>query len=184
MIDVPPPRTPNRLLALIPSLLFALVASPALAEDVEQEPGSVVVSVRTIQASDPIEPEPREGEEAQAPKVPADLSDIEAKLSQLPFRSFLLLSSKSETHSLKKREMMKLPNGQTLVFRPMYMDQKRVGLWLNWRDADNSEILNTRVHFDTDDSVVTGMDCAENKGLILAIKAKPIPTPGGDQTGH
>jgi len=182
MIVVPRLRNPSSILALIPSILLALTAIPASAEETSQEPGSVIVFVRTIQASEPLDAE--ESESAHSPKVPSDLSDIEGKLAQLPFRSFMLLASKSETHSLKKREMMKLPNGQTLVFRPMYMDKKRVGLWLNWRDADDSEILNTRVHFDTDDSVVTGTDCAENKGLILAIKAKAIPTPEGAAAGN
>ena len=145
-----------------------------------EESDLVNVFVRTIQASEPVEGEQDSKSSAQAPKLPAELSDISAKLVQLPFSSFTLLASKNETHAIKKRETMQLPNGQSLTFRPIYMDNKRVGLWLNWREADGSEILNTRVHFDADDSVVTGTDCAGNKGRILAIKAVPVPTPQGE----
>ena len=138
---------------------------------------SVNIFVRAIQASEPIKGEPSAASELQAPRVAPELADISAKLGQLPFSSFTLLSTKNESHVIKRRETMKLPNGQSLTFRPMYMDNKRVGLWLNWREADGSEILNTRVHFDSDDTVVTGTDCAGDKGLILAIKAVPLPTP-------
>jgi len=139
---------------------------------------SVNIFVRAIQASEPIKGEPNAPSELQAPSVAPELADISAKLAQLPFSSFTLLTTKNESHVIKKRETMKLPNGQSLTFRPMYMDNKRVGLWLNWREADGSEILNTRVHFDSDDTVVTGTDCAGDRGLILAIKAVPAPTPG------
>ena len=170
-----------RLLALPISIIAccAIVPSVGLCQD----SAFVSVSVRTIQASEPIEGEPSGDSPVQAPKIPAELSDVSAKLLQLPFHSFQLLSSKNETYEIKKRERMQLPNGQTLTFRPMYMDNKRVGLWLNWRDGDGTEILNTRVHFDADDSVVTGTDCAGNKGLILAIKAVAVPTPAGEAGG-
>jgi hypothetical protein len=159
---------------LTPSLLLSHSVPVAKAED----SGTVVVSVRTIQASEPIKGASAPQGAASSPKMPTELKDIEGKLAQLPFSSFMLLASKSETHTLKKREMMRLPNGQTLTLRPMYMDDKRVGLWLNWRDADNSEILNTRVHFDSDDAVVTGTDFPDNRGLILAIKASAAAPTG------
>ena len=169
---------------LFSTLLCAAAPGMELIAECEaEESGSVNVFVRTIQASEPVPADPPEGQDIQSPKVPAELSDLSVKLAQLPFSSFSLLASKNETHFLKKRETMQLPNGQTLTFRPMYMDNKRVGLWLNWRDSDGSEILNTRVHFDADDSVVTGTDCAGNKGLILAIKAVAVPTPATSSPG-
>jgi hypothetical protein len=61
------------------------------------------------------------------------------------------------------------------MFRPIYMDQRKVGLWLNWKDRDGSQILNTRVHFNSQDTVLTGTDCSHNEGMILAIKAIEIP---------
>lgn len=170
-----------RFLALPISLIALSAVAPCLGNC--EESAFVSVSVRTIQASEPLEGEPPSDSQLEAPKIPAELSDVSAKLMQLPFHSFQLLSSKNETYEIKKRERMQLPNGQMLTFRPMYMDNKRVGLWLNWRDGDGTEILNTRVHFDADDSVVTGTDCAGNKGLILAIKAVAVPTPAGEAGG-
>lgn len=156
--------------------MWALLAGALRVAECEDST-SVNVFVRAIQASDPIKDVPGTASEVQAPKVATELADISAKLAQLPFSSFTMLSAKNETHLIKKRETMKLPNGQSLTLRPMYMENKRVGLWLNWREADGSEILNTRVHFDADDTVVTGTDCAGDKGLILAIKAVPISSP-------
>lgn len=167
---------PSSRLFLSVACLLAGVALSALPERAMcEDSASVNIFVRAIQASEPIKGEPEAASEA--PSVAPELADISAKLGQLPFSSFTLLSTKNESHVIKKRETMKLPNGQSLTFRPMYMDNKRVGLWLNWREADGSEILNTRVHFDADDTVVTGTDCAGDKGLILAIKAVPVPTP-------
>ncbi len=171
------PRIPQLPAHALTSLIAAVSCSflePCVAEEGE----SVSISVRAIQASQPIEDGQEDAVSIPAPKLAGSLSDIAPKLSQLPFGEFTLLASKNEVHSLKKRETMSLPNGQTLTLRPMYLDHKRVGMWLSWRESDGSEILNTRVHFDTDDAVLTGTDCANNKGLILAIKAVPVTGAG------
>jgi hypothetical protein len=76
---------------------------------------------------------------------------------------------------VNSQEKVALPNGQSVSVRPMYAESKRMGLWLNWFDNDGSEILNTRVHFDTDDTIVTGTDCPNNEGLLLAITASRNP---------
>jgi hypothetical protein len=49
-------------------------------------------------------------------------------------------------------------------------------MWLSWKDTDGSDILNTRVHFDSDDSVLTGTDYPDNEGRILAIRAIKPPS--------
>ena len=99
------------------------------------------------------------------------LSDLKSQLALLPFSAFHLISSKEEEISLKKKESFRLPNGQSLTFRPMYMEKERVGMWLSWKDTDGSDILNTRIHFNADESVLTGTDYLENEGRILAIRA-------------
>lgn len=106
--------------------------------------------------------------------VDKQLEDIKGKLLQLPFSHYQLLSAKEEIIALKKKNKFKLPNGQTLIFRPMYLEGEKVGLWLNWRDEVGKEILNTRLHFDSVDSVVTGTNCGRDEGLVLAIKASAI----------
>lgn len=116
-------------------------------------------------------------EAARTVQVDDSIKDLAGKLSQLPFGNFQLLSTKEEVITLRTRDSLQLPNGHSLTFRPMYLDSKKVGLWLNWRDHDGGEILNTRVHFDASDSVLTGTDCAHDKGLILAIKASAASQP-------
>lgn len=176
-------KIPPRLSGL--SSLIIVIAGATLhsigiarASDDSPQPTSVKLSIRTIQASEPRDISPDQGATTQTQLDPT-LGDIGAKLSRLPFAKFHLLAAKEETITLRKRNSIKLPNGQSLAFRPMSTENKKMGLWLNWKDSDGSEILNTRVHFDADDSVVTGTDCAHDKGLILAIKAEAIaPSPG------
>jgi hypothetical protein len=158
------------------AFLVGLLPVDALTEENDRSPTTVMLSVRAIQASTPIERDKDGQARPTAPSAQLDpeLRDIEGSLSNLPFARFQLLASKNETITIKQKNSLQLPNGQKLTFRPMYMDNKKVGLWLNWRDKDGSEILNTRVHFDANDSVVTGTDCAHDQGLILAIKAVQV----------
>ena len=145
----------------------------ALADDqTVSDCSTVKVYVRTIEASDPIK---TESGNASTASIDSELTDLQSKLARLPFRSFRLISSRQEELVLKKRDTLSLPNGQTLSFRPIYTDHSRVGLWLSWRDKSGTDILNTRLHFDSDDSVLTGTDSATEGGLILAIKAEPVP---------
>jgi hypothetical protein len=160
-------------LALTACALHGAAINPSWADHNPHEPTTVTISVRTIEASEPTK-EAQEADHAPALKLDNGLTDIEERLVNLPFSSFQLLSSKKETITIKKKNAMQLPNGQTLWFRPMYMEHKKVGLWLSWKERDGSEILNTRVHFDSNDAVVTGTDCESDKGLILAIRAVPV----------
>ena len=130
----------------------------------------VKVLVRTIQA---IGPRNHDSQSTTDPNITVEesLADLKPKLEMLPFSSFKLISTKEGQISLKKRETVHLPNGQTLAFRPMYMEKERMGIWLSWKDTDGSDILNTRIHFDADEPVVTGTDYHDNEGRILAIKA-------------
>lgn len=164
------------------TLLLGVLAVDARAADGDLSPTTVTLSVRAIQATSPVQQEKPGVEnltakEATSAQLDPELKDIEARLINLPFSRFQLLASKNETITIKQKNSLQLPNGQRLIFRPMYMDHKKVGLWLNWRDKDGSEILNTRVHFDSNESVVTGTDCAQDQGLILAIKAERVVAP-------
>ncbi len=132
------------------------------------EHSKVKVVVRTIQATGPRQ---SSTDTAQTTAVEEAIADLKPQLNLLPFSTFHLISRKEEEISLKKKESFRLPNGQTLTFRPMYMDKERVGMWLSWKDTDGSDILNTRIHFDSDESVLTGTDYQDNEGRILAIRA-------------
>lgn len=153
------------------TLLVLLVTGHSFADapGVESAP-AVTVFVRAIEAT-----EPRSDHDTGAPqRIESALSDLAPKLSQLAFGSFRLLTSKHAQLSLRKRESVTLPNGHTLAFRPVYLEQSRVALWLSWRDPTGVDILNTRIHFDADDAVLTGTDSTHNSAFLLAIKAVPV----------
>lgn len=159
-----------RLIALVVVGLLFIFTSPALAEESCHE-GMIKVIVRTIQASGPRQANTQDKQDSNSISLEASLADLKAKLALLPFNSFRLISSQEQEISLKKKDSFRLPNGQSLTFRPMYMEQERVGMWLSWKEADGSDILNTRLHFDADESVLTGTDYHDNEGRILAIRA-------------
>ena len=140
------------------------------AQDRSCDQSEVTVVVRTIQATGAKESAPT----AQEPSLDASLTDLKQKLAMLPFSSFKLIGSKEEKISLKQKEVVRLPNGETIAFRPMYMNKERVGLWLSWKDTDGNDILNTRLHFDADESVLTGTDYPNNEGRIIAIRAMRV----------
>lgn len=173
------PSVVRSIIVSVATFSLGLATVDAQTVDSEHVPTTVMLSVRAIQASGPTErdkeiSERSDGKEPNSTQLDPALKDIEGRLINLPFSRFQLLASKNETITIKQKNSLQLPNGQKLTFRPMYMDHKKVGLWLNWRDKDGSEILNTRVHFDSNESVVTGTDCAHDQGLILAIKAEQV----------
>lgn len=154
---------------VVASALGAYI-SDSRADDSTRLNSLVRLSIRTIQASDPREPSGHNSSSVVS-HIDTALGDLESKLARLPFAKFHLIALKEETITLRKKNWIQLPNGQSLAFRPMYVENKKVGLWLNWKDRDGTEILNTRLHFDANDSVLTGTDGPHDQGLILAIKA-------------
>lgn len=163
-------------LAIITLSAFSFVF-PATAEEVLSDCSSVKVFVRTIKASDPLDERSMESLASEM-EIDKQLEDLSTKLEKLPFRSFRLIASREEELGLRKKETLSLPNGQTLTFRPVFLNNKRVGISLDWKDSDGAGILNTRVHFDPEESLLTGTDSGSdlegNGGLILAIRAVPI----------
>ena len=75
-----------------------------------------------------------------------------------------------------QKEVLPLVNGHTLAVRPLYVSPNRIGLWLKWLDKGGVEILDTRLHFDPGESMLTGTDGNRgDKGVVLAIDVKPAP---------
>lgn len=174
MTSSPLPITKYLRALLAVPVLIGICTNQSRADEQAPDSHTIRVSVRAIQASEPHDSSSAGSTgntDARAVRVDPALHDLESKLSHLPFNSFHLLSHKEQTITLKSRDSVQLPNGQSLMFRPIYMEAHKVGLWLNWKDRDGSEILNTRLHFDSQDSVLTGTDCSHNEGMILAIKA-------------
>jgi hypothetical protein len=162
-------------LAVVSSLSLLSGSVPARADERNHE-GEVRVYVRTIEATNPKLQDGNGSEPASSPLDP-ELSDLKLQLKQLPFSSYRLICKRQQLLSVLEKDTMKLPRSQSLAFRPIYMEEKRIGLWLSWKDASGGDILNTRIHFDTDDAVLTGTDSAHDSGLILAIKAEAAEQP-------
>ncbi len=154
------------------------------ADSTQAEKTKIRFSVRTIQANNTYHPSDESfhykmhSSTDSGPTVTVSidkhLRDIREKLLQLPFSHFHLISDHNNIITLKKKNRLTLPNNQVLFFKPIYVDGGKIGLWLNWKDHLGREMLNTRLHFNAFDSIVTGTNDGRNTGIILAIKAAAI----------
>ena len=157
-------------LVLVVPVLVSLEAAYAEQRGASDS-GAVMIEVRTLKARH------REGGERSFASAPVALDptieDLRGKLQKLHFTSFTLLGTDTRQIELLQKVVMPLANGDTLAIRPLEIAGDRVGLWLKWRDRKGSEVLDTRMHFNSDESVVTGTDSEKNCGVVLAIKVSP-----------
>ena len=167
--------------SLVPRLGLFFACAVALAplnlnaEGLDTDASGIVVRIRAIRASDKAAGE--DGVERAVPEgalqIDSRISDISTKLKKLHFRSFKLVSSQREVVPLGKRETITLIDGNHLTIRPLTVENRRVALWINWQDASGMQVLDTRMHFDCGQSMLTGVDGAQDNGLILAIDVSP-----------
>jgi len=136
--------------------------------------GSVKVRVRALEASNLAGPgEVQMSRVATQPvRLDPNIADLRSKLSRLNFRSYKLISVNDKVIPLTKRGTITFNGGDTLNFRPLYMENDKVGMWLRWEDKQGISLLDTRVHFAPGESFVTGTDSSNYTGLILAIDVK------------
>ncbi len=127
----------------------------------------VVVQVRTVEASGMTPEQVKFRSEDLT--LDRSLEDIRPKLQKLHFKSFRLLGSQSQKVSLMQKATIALVNGQSLTVRPLYISDNRIGMWLKWRDGSGAEILDTRMHFDSGESMITGSEGDFGRGTVLAI---------------
>lgn len=106
-------------------------------------------------------------------KLDPAISDLKDKLESLPFEHFTLASSDERSIPLKKKETIQFAGGQVLHLRPLSIEGDKVSLWLSWEDAKGQSILDTRMHFDSSQSMLAGTDNTDNTGLLLAISVRP-----------
>lgn len=139
--------------------------------------GSVSVRVRAIRALGAFQ----QGEIDASSMTPAEerlqgldpkLLDLKDKLAKLQYHRFRLLTQQAAEIPLRKKQTIPLISGQTLTLRPLYVDGQKIGLWLRWKDPTGSDILDTRLHFDNESSMITGTEAAADSGIILAIDVK------------
>ena len=144
---------------------LSFLESPAFSQD------SVVVRVRMVRADD----KSMIGFKSFVNNAKLDpaISDLKEKFDSLPFEHFVLVSSEERTLPLKKKETIQFSGGQVLHLRPLFIEGNKVSLWLNWEDAKGQNILDTRMHFDSSQSVLAGTDSTDDTGLLLAISVQP-----------
>lgn len=165
---------------LIAGLLLYLIPLPSRADDLENS--GVLVHIRVVHALEKVEVDTSQvknastlaDENPRVVNVDARIHDLAGKLQKLHFRTFRLVSSQREVIPFGRRETLNLIDGNQLTVRPLALDDKRVSMWIKWQDPSGMKVLDTRMHFDVGESVVTGVDTAADSGLILALEVTPI----------
>lgn len=164
-------------------LLAGLVSlvRPSLTLAADPSGASVLVHIRAVRALERVE-----GSESRAARVneiepDSDIlqvdnriRDLADKLRKLNFRTFRLISSQREVVPIGRKQNVGLVDGNQLTLRPLTLDGGRVTMWIKWEDGSGMQILDTRMHFDCGESVITGLEEASDSGLILAIDVSPM----------
>lgn len=111
---------------------------------------------------------------AEALQLDERLEDLRPKLSHLHYASYRLLAEKSVVIPITSRKVVNLSKGHKLTVRPLYANDERVGVWMKWKDGDGMEVIDSRMHFQCNEHMLTGLETNEDKGLVLAIQVSPI----------
>lgn len=114
---------------------------------------------------------------AKEQAVPANIQDLKAKLGKLHYQNYELLGEMREVIPLTERREIKLSKGNHLILRPMYVEGRKVGMWIRWDDDHRRQVLNTMMHFHCGESLVTGAESKEGRGTILALRVSPVSLP-------
>lgn len=157
----------SRLLFLAPFFVFL---SPYY---LQAESDSVIVVVRAIKAAQ-VE---RDGSAEDRAARKADLNqpgikDIKDKLKKLKYNHLTLMSEQEKKVTMNSKETFTLADGHLISFRPVSKKKDKVCLWLNWKDSSGMNVLDTRLHFNGNETVITGMDTANGSGIVLAIDVR------------
>lgn len=150
----------------VQDILLKNVASRSLSlqEEHTSTCTKVMVEVKAIAASK---------SEDKNTKIDPRISYLAEQLRKMPYQNYTLLVERSAKVPLMKKRIIPLTDNQTLTVRPIYANDKRVGVWLKWQDGKGMKILDTRMHFDCDQPMLTGLETNSERGLILAVSIKP-----------
>ena len=103
------------------------------------------------------------------------IRSLKPKLKKLPYKSYHLDSVEKITLPDHQRHEIKLKNGDVLALELLYFDKQRIGLELDWRDSTNMKLLETRMHFDQDDTMLAGAADEESmQAKMLAISLQDV----------
>lgn len=133
--------------------------SSALAEDVAE----FQVTIKAIGAA-----------QTSTEDIDSRIGDLADKLRRLPFTAFKLQSEDVVQLSTLNRKKISLSNGQTICLRPIESSGDQITMWLKWKGKDGMSILDTRINFGLNETMVAGIEGqSEGTGTVLAITVNP-----------
>jgi hypothetical protein len=154
-------QLPLSLITTLVSIGITLVPTFAVA----QASQAVVVAIRAIKGESGVDTKSTASESDA-------LSDIREKLKKLKYDQLTLISSQQKIVGLNEKESVSIGEGHTLYFRPVYKSDKKACLWLKWTDSTGMNVLDTRLHFNNGETVLTGTSNNDGTGIVLAIDLK------------
>lgn len=150
---------------------FAEAEAVSMEESANATSEEVTVRVRAIKGHEPIG---TDGDNVKPLKIDKRLADISAKLNGFQFRKFRLISQQELNVPVKKKTAISLTEKTVLNIRPIYVKDQRVGMWIKWTDSSGERtLLDTRMHFNSGETMLAGTNCKDDKALILSISAVP-----------
>lgn len=113
------------------------------------------------------------------------IDDLKEKLSKLPYSSFKLVSDDKQEIGLLEKSSVRLQNGQKLCMRAVDRTADSVTLWIKWTDIDGDVVLDTRMSFAMNETLVAGVEgqaqqdsSKPDQGIVLAVKVSPANLDG------
>jgi hypothetical protein len=154
---------------------FSNAAGESHSAGPEEQNSAVTLRVRAIRAHGLIvkkakAAEERKGTRTKPQYLDQELADLETKLHALPYRTYRLITSREVVLPVMKRQTLRLQGGQTLNLRLLYADPARIGMWLNWLNKAGNTLLDTRVHFNRTEAMLTGTESSSKCGMLLSLE--------------
>ena len=129
----------------------------------------VSFDIYAVQARSKIEHGP--ADRAVPQTIPDTLKSIRLSLTQAPFSLFEMIDHQTVVVPLRQKSRLRMAKDHVVVIRPLFIDDGRLCLWVKWRDKDGMEVLDSRLYLVLGESVIAGVEEADNAGLLLAMKA-------------
>lgn len=137
---------------------------------------TVSVQARIIRASEEFKKGEFEGQSTKKRmrKIDVRIKDLKMKFRQFPFMKFQLVSEQLAQVVLKKKENLTLSDGHKIAVRPLYIEKGRIGMWLKWIDNDGMKVIDSRMHFEKGEPLLTAVETDDNESVILALSVVPV----------
>jgi len=108
--------------------------------------------------------------------LPPVLNDVAFKLQDLPYNAFKLQGQSEVQVGLHSIREVRLASDDpsfpehTLKLKLLGLNRGKVCLWMNWREADGGQILESRVHFKQGEQFVTGTEAKDGGGMLVVLQ--------------